>query len=353
MPPKSDYKKQPLIPDICPDCGAKETIILDDYSGTIECTECGIVLKGGLEESTATAFRDDQVKDTTRQQELRGAPGGDKKSLSSGERYTRQVLETLATLRTRLDVPDAVVNEAKALLPDLLAILAGGEDPSTGSYQHQPPPAEALAIALFHVSSYIQHFPISWKQCCSILHTNIPVKDLVGKIISCLKIQLPAPERTLADIVTNILIILAPQPLEPLNTIAAKMAATFDEKVTSVYEPRIVAGVSVFLAYWATSVRDKIAPRAVSYLNSKRTSEDQPPISIPPQKVWSEDDKKNLEKKITLIIRDEEEQMRSCLKLLNTKMKEAVPQWILATAEKFPKLEAPTSVESGARRERE
>ena len=163
--------KKSVIPEICPDCGEKNSVVFDDYEGVIVCNDCGIILKGGLEEAGESAFHDDQVKSRNQQQLLYGSGGeggngggGDdvnfgnnnnskkKKTGNASDDYIDEVTPYIASLKTRLDTPDAVSNEAKALLNDFLPELP----------EDQPrPQAVALAIALFHVASLVQHYPLA------------------------------------------------------------------------------------------------------------------------------------------------------------------------------------------------
>lgn len=351
MPPKPVARK-PLIPRFCPDCGEENSIVLDEYEGIIVCNECGIVLKGGLEESEESAFHDDQVRSRDQQQILYGS--GDnannnnnsknkKGANASSDDYLDEVVPYIASLKTRLDTPDGVAAEAKALLNDFLPELP--ED------QPRPQPV-ALAIALFHIASLLQHYPLSLKQCDTQLRSTTPTRDLVKVIVDKLKIQLPAPERILGDHVQVLLAKLRYQPLEPMTTMASAMASTFDKVISSYFEPRVVAAVSIFLCSWAKSCREKIAPRVCAVLNEKKGTAEQGGVMvmIPAEKVWTQEEKTHFEKKLAALIGDEEGLLRSCVNHLSSK-KEFVPQWVAEAAAKFPEVKLPQ--EGGQRRERE
>lgn len=372
MPPKPAARR-PIIPEICPDCGEKGTIVIDEYLGEIHCTECGIVLKGGLEEREESAFHDDQIKDRNQQQDMYAGgnttanggsnkAGGSSGAASAGKanrrtRYSTDVIQHIASLRTQLDAPEAVSLDAKALLPDFLNILAG-EDSSAddGSFPQSIPSAPQLAVALVHIASYVQHYPISLSQATQTIQSKAPnlqvAKDLVGAILDALKIELPTPEKTLADFVSVLLSKLQYRPMEPISTMASAMAASFDSAVSSRYEPRVVAAVSVFLCCWSKSCREKLAPRVCDFLNKRNTNF---LVQVPAEVKWSNEEKENLEKKLTLFIGDEDSLMRKCIGFL-TSDKTVVGKWVQAAADRFPEakiIKEGGELESGVRRQRE
>lgn len=365
MPPSN------AIPNTCPDCGEVGTITMDDQLGEIACNECGLVLKGGLEESATTAFHSDQVTGSTALAQLRsGGAEPDKKD------YRAQTMKTLQILRSRFDAPDSVLNDAKALADEYLDTLA---EQNSG----KPSSHDCFAIALFHVSSLRMRFPLSQpqliKELSAQLNNNAPqvVRDLVNSIVRNMKIALPEAEVVMKDLVFLLLERMhlgtaaashgqQPQfPREPTLTMASALAATYSEKVPSPAEQRVVAAASIFISMTSRAAREHLAPRVVAALNAELRQVStgggnnkssggvgggnnvSPGVLLPTAKQWTKEEMQQMEGTLARLIRDDTKALRACMKYLSSNSG-TVQEWIAAAVKRFPAVSAAAATEGAS-----
>jgi hypothetical protein len=334
----------------CAECGGD--IEVDDMLGEAACVDCGLVSQAGLVESEDTAYHDDQVKNASDLAELRA--GGD---LAGGaKKFMLQVGTTCRTLRGRFNAPDAVYNDALALADEYLghAALKSG-----------PQQADCLAVAIFHVASLRMHFPLSQPQLIQELAATLTsanadraVRDLVADVVAKLKIDVPASDVVLRDIVALLLGRMnaaaaaagAPQlPQEPYLSMAAALAATYSASVTAPAEQRVIAAASIFVALTSRSAREELAPRVVAALNAEIEQQHQQPaargaggllplVAAPGNRQWEKEEMAALEKNLATLIRDNDKALRSCMKALQANG--VVKTWITNATGKFPAVAA-------------
>lgn len=360
----------------CPDCGAVDSITVDDHLGEMACNECGLVVKGGLEQNPLDAYHDDQVTSASALNQLRGGGG---KSKKEEQDFMYRVVRAVHSLRERFDAPEALGKDAMGVAQEYVEHLAesGSGNPSS---------AEALAVAAVHVSSLRMHFPLSQPQLLQEMAASLGnnaahvVRDLSNAIVAQLRLQLPAPEAVLRDLVTLLLDRMLQGtaaaglrfPQEPTLSMAAALAAQYAQHVGTPAEQRVVAAASIFLALTSRAAREQLAPRVVAAVNAAAAAAAAgadagapaaaaPVVAqVPDARQWAKEELTNLERVLARLIRDDSSALRSCIKHL-MQNPTTTTAWIAAATRTFPAIGAPAAAGNaaaatagaGSRRERE
>ena len=143
-----------LLERPCPNCGARDSLEVDNSRGEIACSECAVVVVMGMEESESTRFTKDATMADADEDTRGGVDGshmaGRGSSATAG--LNPRMVALLRVLREHSGVPESVVSEAAEMCRQFAV-----KQKERNARVEKPLP---LTAACFHVASVFVHYPI-------------------------------------------------------------------------------------------------------------------------------------------------------------------------------------------------